>query len=140
MPPRTIRPLSLTIVAWLFLLDGFGSVLGMIHGLANQRVWLSLGLLGIPVGFGLMRYRSGWRTCALALLWLEFLAIPVFLIVLASQNGRPYVQFWGYRQELDSTAPLYFMLPLVFLFALWQYRVLTRPDIRRRFRRFSGLG
>jgi hypothetical protein len=112
------------IVAFLFVLSGVGALASAIQ---SGRFVLSSGLLGIPIGIGLLRYQSLWRTFALIWLWLGLICLPLLgVMALIAMNS---VSAFGRR----STLLLGAAIVLGFLFEYWQYRVLTRPEVRRWF-------
>ena len=133
MKQNQSAPISLRIVAALFILGGISSIIDVIVSLAQRTLPLNFGVLGLFVGIGLLRFSRAWRTCALVFLWLAFIVLPlvalVFLFVAGSVN---YTIFWQ-KIGSGSRAIGVALAALVFAVALWQYRVLTRPDIRKLF-------
>lgn len=126
-------PRSLRVVAAIQLLFGLSSAFGILFQLGQGRVNLDFGVLGIPIYFGLKRLSSGWRTCALVLLWVELIiASAMFFLGLAAQ---PPAYFKVFGVGLASVSPLWLSIAALPLFALalWQYRVLTRSEIRSLF-------
>ncbi|NNJ27948.1 hypothetical protein LzC2_40590 [Planctomycetes bacterium LzC2] len=117
-------PTALKVVGALFLIAGFWALFGMILSLLPghaRHVRLDFNVICIAVGQGLLRLRPGWRTCALVILWVGFVALPVHgLFLLAESRDTPPIG----GLLLDAC---YFAL------VLWQYCVLTRPDVRRLF-------
>ena len=115
------------IVSWLFMISGIACLVALV---LTGRIEIGAGLLGIPAGIGLLRFRPGWRVFALITLWLGF---AVFLAgtaaLLFSQHVS--VSLLGWRPE--SKAVLAAILVAAFLITLWQYRVLTRAEVRGRF-------
>ncbi len=81
-----------------------------------------------------MRLSRGWRTCALVFLWLGMLLAPVAFFMGLAANSPAYFQVLGVR--LASISPVWLSVVSVpyFILNFWQYRVLTRPDIRSLFR------
>lgn len=112
------------IVAWLFIVSGALALLGAYQG---GRFVLGTGLLGVPIGIGLLGYRSGWRTVALVWLWLGLIGLPLLggLALFAGSN----VEVSGRHSPLLFAGAF----AVGFLLELWQYRVLTRPEVRRWF-------
>jgi hypothetical protein len=126
-------PRSLKIVAALFIIGGITSIIDAIIGLTQGALNFNFGALGLFVGIGLLRFSRGWRTCALVFLWIALISLPVvalvFLFVAQSVN---YTFFW---QKIGEGPRGIGVAMVAALFALvwWQYRVLTRPDIRKLF-------
>jgi hypothetical protein len=124
---------ALLVVVAFFLVGGvlaameFGS-----GGIRHPR--LSLGILGLPVGIGLLRRRPGWRT--VALVKTGFGALGVLVIAFASLAGDG--QFTLRLPGGDPWVPSEPWIGFAFLAALaalsgWMMYVLLRPDTRRRF-------
>jgi hypothetical protein len=121
-------PRALRIVAWLFLLGGINSALTIIACALNNRLQLDFGVLGIFVFFGLMHFSSGWRTCALVLIGLSFVLIPLIAIAgLFAPEG--HIDIFG--QKIASIPPIFVsVISMAWMaLALWEWRVLNRPDI-----------
>jgi hypothetical protein len=89
-------------------------------------------IVGFWIFFGLRRLSRGWRICALVVTWWIFIALLWILAYL----------FFG--RQLHLSAPdvrmvgvamswLLVKVGLAFALVVWQYRVLTRPDIRSLF-------
>ena len=130
-------PRSLKIVAALFVLSGVLSALGVLVSLAHGHVRLNLGVLCIFVGYGLLRLRPGWRTWALVFTWITLLVAPVLVLLVLFGHCPAYFSVFGQRvgsapPELAAVAGVCF-----FAFGVWQYRVLTRPDVVRLFHESS---
>jgi hypothetical protein len=128
---RLIPP-ALTVVAFLFLLSGLIASAGAVSTLFGPFIHVDADVLGIPIFFGLRRYSRGWRICALVMIWVEMLMVPCALLdaVLSGSFGG---SFLGWHFHAFPT--LFFVLACLVLFsiALWQYRVLTRSEIRTLF-------
>ena len=127
----TQTPTSLRIVAWIFLLSGLWSLLAMAIAPFQGRITLSLGVLGIPIFFGLLHLRNGWRICALIFLWIGLIFFPIYSVIAFTSAipidfkflGASVARIPGWLAALGA-------LPF-FLLALWQYRVLTGPRCPR---------
>jgi hypothetical protein len=134
-------PVSLAIVSYLFFLPAgifFGLVAFTIFmlivaeslagGIPGSGIILLLCLAGIAVGIfylclsrGLRRCSRGWRTCALVLTWWGFILLAFGIIRYFLTHATPHHE-----------KPIFFWLGygLGFILQVWQYRVLTRPDVR----------
>jgi hypothetical protein len=130
---KSMIPTALRVVALLHLLGGVLTVAAILVKLTHGRISLDFGVLGIPIYFGLMRFSRGWRTCALVFIWLGILLAPVAFILGLTTHFPAYFQIFGVR--LASIRPVWLSVASVFWFLLelWQYRVLTRADIRSLF-------
>ncbi|MBI5091961.1 MAG: hypothetical protein HZB26_05895 [Candidatus Hydrogenedentes bacterium] len=126
-------PSALRVVAYIHLVVGILCVIQSIVLFLYNTVSLQFGLLGIPIFFGLLSLRNGWRVCAMVLQWFGLIGLPIFFLLGLSGAVPTYFQFFGLRGAL---VPGWFVsagtIPLFFL-ALWQYRVLIRPDVRQLF-------
>ena len=133
-------PVSLIILSYLYFIPGAagwaGFVLGMIFlsflGIMDAQAF-DVGLLAIVLGCGaaavfftcfsrgLRRCSRGWRIGALIWIWWNFSCVA-----------------WGIGEHFlsaknhDHESPQMFVLgiALSLLIPLWQYRVLTRPDVK----------
>ncbi len=114
------------IVAVLFLIVG---VLATVQ-IALTRVFdLSMALLALPAGIGLLRYSNAWRIVALVILWIS-LAFFIIAVGIVLVSGRvPLVTTFWIRSP--AVAAVLWLLSLAL--TVWEVRVLTRPDVRRSF-------
>lgn len=132
-------PVSLQVVAAVFILAGIWALLQMllIHSLGN--VLLDLTLLGLVIGPGLLRRGWFWRPAAVVWLMLE-LAGAVWAVAPLTQAPGPF-DVWILAQNLGQISKA-LALSLVagglLLFA-WQFWVLLRPDVRKVFARAEPL-
>lgn len=133
---RTDNPTPLRIVAGLFIFSGICAIIEIVVGLLHSHVDLNFGVLCLWIGPGLLRHNRTWRTWALVFLWFGLILLPVFCLF-ALGRGALDLKFFGVI--VGKVSPLLgiaFAVPLYCLI-LWQYRVLTRPDIRALFQRNS---
>ena len=126
-------PTALQIVAAIFLLYGVGTVVGMLVLLASGSVRIDFWFLGIPTFFGLRRFSIGWRTFALMCIWFGLIICPIAFLHGVTGSTPTYFKLFGIG--IGQIAPVWLSVASVpmFLLQLWQYRVLTRPDIRALF-------
>jgi hypothetical protein len=125
--------LSLKIVAALFIVGGVSSIIDVIIRLTQGTIFLNFGVLGLFIGIGLLRFSRGWRTCALVFLWIALIGLPLVALALLCFEGP--VDYTLFGQKVGE-APRVVGVTLaagMFAIALWQYWVLTRPDIRKLF-------
>ena len=124
-------PRDLKIVAYLCIIFGVLVLLDILLGLLNGHLNLNFGVLQIPVGLGLLRLRRGWRTCGLVLLWMGLIADVLFFLGAIFQT--PVLTFLGQPIGLVPR-PLALVIAVGhFILMIWEYRVLTREDVRRLF-------
>jgi hypothetical protein len=133
MNDRSSIPAALQIVAVLFLLFGISSVIGMIVRLASGSVHIDFGFLGIPAYFGLRNFSTGWRTFALVWIWIGLIMCPLFFAFGIFGSAPTYFTVLGIR--IANIAPIWLSVISVpiFILEVWQYRVLTNPQIRALF-------
>ena len=126
-------PASLVVVAALFLIGGISAVIEVIVSLTRDHLSINFGVLGLFIGFGLLRLSPGWRTCGLFLLWITMIGTPLLGMLMLASPGQLRLTVFG-QQAGEAPMELGLLLLLVlFLLALWQYRVLTRRDVRALF-------
>ena len=129
------------IVAVLFILSGILSVMAVVGALVQSGLYLDWGVLGLFVGFGLLRLRSGWRTCGLILLWADMIGSVVFAVLILGDWGPLIRGRWGsldlwWWGQVMGEVQKEIVVPIVgvmFLLALWQYLVLTSRDVKELF-------
>ena len=81
----------------------------------------AIAILFVYVSRGLRMGSPRWRTCALVFTWLQF-AIVIFGIVRYFLTGGHHQHEWAAKDWLEYAFGV--------IVLTWQYRVLTRPDIR----------
>lgn len=131
-------PLSLKIVAFLYIVIGALSITEMVLQLAVfDGMYVDIfGLLSIFIGFGLLRWRETWRRWAVGFCWLFF--VTAFLMIamsvwhLASESTRDMKVRIGPWEGGHGGAIAVALLIGAFFY--WQIRVLRRPDILHRFK------
>ena len=126
-------PRALRIVAVIQLLYGVSAALSAVVLLLQSHISLNASVLGIPIYYGLLRFSSGWRTCALVLLWFGMLSTPVLILMGLMAETPAHLRVFG--MSVAAVSPLWFAVASIlgFMLDVWQYRVLTRPAIRALF-------
>jgi hypothetical protein len=130
---RENLPASLIVVAVLFIIGGACSVIEVLVSLMHNHIDINFGVLGLFIGPGLLRLSRGWRTCALVFIWIALIGLPLIALLFLVAPGP--LDFNVFGQKVGH-APKTFGLIIagvVFAVALWEYHVLTRPDVRRLF-------
>jgi hypothetical protein len=127
-------PLSLKIVAALFVLGGISSIIEVITSLTQGTLNLNFGVLGLFIGIGLLRLSRPWRTCALVFLWIAMIGIPLIAIFFMIASGPLDFTLFGQKVGQASKGLGILLAIVVFALAVWQYWVLTRPEVRKLFR------
>lgn len=126
-------PTSLRIVAVLFILGGACAVLEILISLANRRISFNFGVLGLFIGPGLLALRPGWRTCALVFTWLSLIFLPIFCLIALGYRGPVDFIVFGQKMGYVPKELAFLFAAALFLYSVWQYRVLTRPAVRKLF-------
>lgn len=126
------NPLSLKIVAGLFMLEGLLTAIVVVVELFHDHLDLNLMLLGFWIGPGLLRHSPTWRKWALAFLWLGFFSSAV-LFLLALFRSPVDLRILGQAARPIPMFPVLLFSCATFLLVLWQYRVLIRPDVKQLF-------
>jgi hypothetical protein len=126
-------PALLKIVAWLFIIGGIFACIDIVTSLRKGHVNLNLAIIGIFIGFGLLKLHRGWRTCALVFLWIFFIGIPIISMFYLTQLSSGFsIHIFG--QPLPRNPIIILLIDIIiFLLLLWMYRVLIRPEIRSLF-------
>jgi serine/threonine protein kinase len=125
-------PLSLIVVVVLFFVMGSLAVWDMVAAFSKGNVRFELGVLGFPIGIGLLRRRWGWRLAALVM---ESIALVPGIILVSSQLTHPgEIRFQLFNTPLTLwNAPVWINALIVALHG-WVIWVLTRPTVRAIFR------
>lgn len=129
-PPR---PKALTVVAWIFIIGGVAVAIEILLALLRQHLSLNLGVIGIFIGLGLLRLSRGWRTVALVSLWIAMVGTPLVGMMALSGQGALSFTVFGIKVAEMSIGPFLIYAFGFFVLTVWQYRVLTRSDVRALF-------
>lgn len=132
-PDPPVLPLALRVVAVVSIIAGVGCAIELVGSFMQGRVSLNFGVLGIPIGIGLLRLRRGWRTLGLVDLWIGLIGLPVFVLFALPGQGIPTWQLFGVTVSRASHGALAAFGVALWLLHCWAYHVLTRPDVRRLF-------
>jgi hypothetical protein len=122
-------PFALKVVACLFVFGGVSAVIEVIVSLMNNTININFGVLGIFIGIGLFRLSQGWRNCALVFTWIALLALPIIGFLVLGHSGPLDFTVFGERVGYASKEFGFAMVAALFIYTVWQYRVLTRPDV-----------
>jgi hypothetical protein len=129
------KPVSLVIVAWIYIVAGFLACLDIIIALFSGRMHINLAALCLFAGIGLIRLQNGWRICALVIVWLFFAVIGLLVLfgIFSPQSVKVTV-FSDVSNAANRPITFLLMIILVLVPAYWIYRVLTRPDVKLLFK------
>jgi hypothetical protein len=122
-------PTSLKVVAILFVLGGAFSLVEVVVSLMHGNVNMNFGVLGLFIGPGLLRLRRGWRTCALVFLWIGIIGAPIVAVIFITTSRPLDLAIFDHKVGHASKEFGIAIAALLFGLAVWQYRVLTRPDV-----------
>lgn len=125
-------PRDLRLVALFFLLGGISAAITIVFSLLHNQLQLDFGVLGIFVSIGLRGLSNGWRICALVLIWMCLILSPIIAVLAL---GIPHANFNLFGFIGPEIPPFFVTLISAFWFAvaMWERRVLTRPDIMELF-------
>ena len=126
-------PTSLKVVAALFIIGGISSLIGIIVSLLQGQLSLDFGILGLFIGLGLRRLSRTWRTWALVFTWMTLVVTPVGLLLFINSSGPLDFTLFGIKIGHVPKGAGIVGAVMFFLITVWQYRVLTRPDVRALF-------
>lgn len=128
-------PAALRGVAGLFIFTGVMALLDIGLALAERRLSLNFGVLGLLIGPGLLRLsRTSW-VWALVFTWVVMIGSGLALGAVLLAPGRVEFRLFGLTVGEGSRLMAAGLGVIIFLLVLWQYWVLTRPDVRQLFRR-----
>jgi hypothetical protein len=140
-PVKREIPAGLSAISYLFFTTGVlilvWNVFIMYLG-APIQLDILIGILAIFISQGLRRCSRGWRICALVVIWWGFVGLAWTAYNLLAR----FFQSAAHR-PLDEHPDGLFVTPadelpvcilvtlaVLFLIQVWQYRVLTRPEVR----------
>lgn len=126
-------PISLKIVAAFFIFDGASSAIGVMVSLFRGSLNLDFGVLGIFIGFGLLRLQPLWHTIALLFTGLALIAIPVLTLISILGSEPVSLKVFGQEVGYSSRTVVLFLAALYFVVEVWKLRVLTRRDVTELF-------
>ncbi len=126
-------PAALKVVAVLFIVGGVLAVVEVIVAFAHGRISINFGVLGLFIGPGLLALSQGWRTCAVVLLWIAMIVIPLVALFMLIAPGPADLRVLGQSVRRVPKPVALAFAAFGFWLAWWQYRVLTRPAVRALF-------
>lgn len=141
MEEKRSIPVSLTVVAILFILSGISAaieiVVSLIHNHPNRifeiLVYCISGILMIFMGSGLLRHSRGWRTCALVFNWIAIIGLPILALLIITVSGPVNFKIFGQIVGYPTKGLGLLILGIEFAVVLWVNHVLTRPDVKELF-------
>ena len=133
-------PASLKAVAIVFIVGGAFAAIEVLLALFRGHILIHFGVLGLFIGPGLLALRPCWRTCALVCLWIGMTLLPFVALVMLGHPGALDITITLFGQHIGHASRLFALAALAVSFGLvvWQYQVLTRPDVRAIFAVTTG--
>ena len=133
MQPSREAPRALNYVAALFIIGGICACIEVVCALFQGRISINFGVLGLFIGPGLLRFSQGWRTCGLVFIWIALIGVPIVGLLMLAGSRSVNFHVLGVKLGVVPLPVGLLVAAVVFGIALWEYRVLTRPDVRRLF-------
>jgi hypothetical protein len=155
MEPKLI-PRDLKIVAILFIAFGIWSAIDTANEILNSilngriNIMFRLGILQIPIGFGLLSLKYRWHRWAIIYLKLVIGFVILILVIgcIVFIGDRPFngqvaqtlkSTVGASREMVISFAASIIISTLWMTLTLWMYRVLTKPSTRELFNADNGI-
>ncbi|MGF1482916.1 MAG: hypothetical protein ACFBZ8_00970 [Opitutales bacterium] len=129
---------SLKIVAYVFLVVGWLCVADFFISLFFGHLSINLGVLNILIGEGLLNFSSRCRMWALVFLWFGLVTALVVIGIALLGVDEPQLHIFGQKVADLHLWQLALIGAGLWLICFWQYRVLTHPGIRARFKEAQG--
>src|ERR1043165_3751622 len=132
---RAIPP-ALTVVAWLFILGGIGSIISIIGDLAvNRRLDFDVGVIDLWIGLGLLRGAEKWRRWAVFMVIVGLVIGMLFFVFLIFGPAAPELKVFGRPIMTIPRGAMMVAVALLVALTLWQGWALRRPDVREIFKK-----
>jgi len=115
------------------LISGVSELVKIIISISRPHgLYLSLGILGIPICFGLLRHSGWWRSVSLFMIWIALIVSPIIYFI--GVFAAPITYFEVLWMQFNVPRVLFVLLAaLSYALIVWQYRVLTEDSIARLF-------
>jgi len=136
---KQLQPAALQLVAILFIVGGSHAAIEIYNSIILGKIHLHFGILGIPIGWGLLRLRNRWRIWALVSTGLSLVLTAIGLVF--TQFVR-LVDFNILGVEMGNVDAIYTIpfFALFIIYLVWQYKVLTRENIVSLFQPDPNMG
>jgi hypothetical protein len=141
MDEKKSIPVSLTVVAILFILSGITAAIEIVVSLMYNHLNLIfgvlqnliLGILMILIGIGLFGLSRGWRTCALVVNWIAIIGLPILALLIITVRAPLNFKILGQVVGHPTKGLGLLIVGIELAVVLWVHHVLTRPDIKELF-------
>jgi hypothetical protein len=132
-------PVRVKVIGVLLIISGAWAAVDVAAALAQGTISLNLGVLLLPAGIGVLMRSNGWRGCAVFVLWLFLIFVPIAaLLVLggALSGGGTLTVTIGSTTRPAQGGDAWVLVvalsvfALVWCFVLWMALVLQAPKVR----------
>jgi hypothetical protein len=90
-------PVALSAVSYVFLALAILAVIGILGSAMSGSFHLDFNIVGFWICFGLRRYSSGWRTCALVFIWVLMICMALAFLYGLFGYGQAFIKIFGKR-------------------------------------------
>jgi len=132
-PSRPPLPLALKAVAWVEIFQGLAAVGAIIHSAVMGWPNADPGYLSIPAGIFLLRLQRTWRLYLLVTSWISFVLLPLIGVATFLLEEPLDIRILNVNTKVLSDGTIALFAGTLFLIMIWQYRVLTRPEVKELF-------
>ncbi len=131
---RMRRPAAVQLVGWLFFALGVCAAVAIVVALLfERRISISIEVLGLWIGAGLLRHEARYRVWATRLLILNFCVAPFAAAAQILAPNQLPVTVFGFAAGSVPLSVALTALALLVGVSVWQYWVLCKPDVRALF-------
>ena len=132
------NPISLNIVAAIFLFFGVVSVLLMVESLVRGTFYFNIGFMCLPVAWGLSRRRPVWRMLAMIVITIGMVSVWIVGALVLLGHESLALRWRGETFLETSKWAGVLVLGGMFVALFWMYRILIRRDIKQLFDKNYG--
>lgn len=122
-------PAALRIIAYLCILIGLSSLVGMVNSFRANHIKIDLSVVELFIGIGLLKGKKAWRSFALMLTRITFIAVPLICILLLGRYSTWKFKLFGKVIYPAPTELVIIFGVLVIAYHIWQYSVLNRKEV-----------
>ncbi len=129
-----LQQLALRLFAIALIAEGVCAIGKMVYGPFVDSLTIDFGFLGLFIGKGLLDRKELWRKWALVVAWLGLIYCPLIAAFVVWKGESPQWTLGGVQFEVENAMFLLVaILAIVFMFCLWQQRVLTCDSVKETF-------
>ena len=126
-------PTELIIASIIFILFGVGALIETLVLIYQGIVEIDFGLLGIFVGWGLLKHKNGWRIVAMIVSLLFVIFFPFAVIFTIKHTGPFSINLFFIKFENVSKLMFYTFWGSLFVLHFCIYRILTSKKVENLF-------